>query len=142
MKRTPAKSRAAIDQLEELFKALADKTRLRILALLANNEVCVCHIHDSLGLPQPTVSRHLAYLRRAGLVATRREGVWMHYALARALDPAVQKVIAAAVDALIRTPTTAEDRRQFKRSFGQLYVLEARNGGACCAPARMTADAD
>ena len=131
-----------IDQLERVFQALADRTRLRILALLGSNEVCVCHIHDSLGLPQPTVSRHLAYLRRTGLVATRREGVWMHYALARSLDPAVQKVIAAAVDALTRTPTTTEDRRQFKRSFGELYVLEARNGGSCCAPMRVNANAD
>ena len=60
-------NRAAVDELETLFKALADKTRLRILALLGNNEVCVCHMHDSLGLPQPTVSRHLAYLRRSDL---------------------------------------------------------------------------
>ena len=60
--KTP-KTRAAIDDLENVFKALADKTRLRILALLGNNEVCVCHIHDSLGVPQPTASRHLAYLR-------------------------------------------------------------------------------
>jgi ArsR family transcriptional regulator, arsenate/arsenite/antimonite-responsive transcriptional repressor len=56
----PPKTQAAVDELENLFKALADKSRLRILALLGNNEVCVCHIHDSLGLPQPTVSRHLA----------------------------------------------------------------------------------
>ena len=73
------KAKTTIDQLEDAFKALADRTRLRILALLGNNEVCVCHIHDSLGLPQPTVSRHLAYLRRTGLVSARRDGVWMHY---------------------------------------------------------------
>ena len=59
----------SVGKLEGALKALADRTRLRILALLGNNEVCVCHIHDSLGLPQPTVSRHLAYLRRSGLVA-------------------------------------------------------------------------
>ena len=74
MTRTAAKGKAAIDVLEIVFRALADKTRLRILGLLGNNEVCVCHIHDSLGLPQPTVSRHLAYLRRAGLVDVRRDG--------------------------------------------------------------------
>ena len=133
MKR-PIKEVAAIDELEQVLKALADRTRLRILALLGNNEVCVCHIHDSLGLPQPTISRHLAYLRRAGLVATRRDGVWMHYQVSRSLDPAVREVVAAAVDALNRTPMTKEDRRQFERSFGGLYVLEARNGGSCCAP--------
>ena len=97
---TPSKPRPAVDELENLFKALADKTRLRILALLGNNEVCVCHIHDSLGLPQPTVSRHLAYLRKSGLVATRRDGVWMHYQVSRSLSPVIQGVVSAAVDAL------------------------------------------
>jgi ArsR family transcriptional regulator, arsenate/arsenite/antimonite-responsive transcriptional repressor len=131
--RTP-RARAAIDQLEDVFKALADKTRLRILALLGNNEVCVCHIHDSLGLPQPTVSRHLAYLRRSGLVAARRDGVWMHYQVARSLDPVVQKVVSAAVEALRRVPAATHDRQQFQRSFGQLYVLDSPAGGTCCAP--------
>ena len=79
------KAKTTIDQLEDTFKALADRTRLRILALLGNNEVCVCHIHDSLGLPQPTVSRHLAYLRRTGLVSARRDGVWMHYRVSTSL---------------------------------------------------------
>jgi ArsR family transcriptional regulator, arsenate/arsenite/antimonite-responsive transcriptional repressor len=135
MKRTPpVKSRAAIDELENVFKALADKTRLRILALLGNNEVCVCHIHDSLGLPQPTVSRHLAYLRKAGLVAARRDGVWMHYQISRALSPLARGIVGAAVDALQRVPATNQDRRQFQRSFGQLYVLDTAAGGACCAP--------
>jgi ArsR family transcriptional regulator len=134
MKKPSTKSRDTIDQLEEVFKALADKTRLRIMALLGNNEVCVCHIHDSLGLPQPTVSRHLAYLRRSGLVAARRDGVWMHYQVSRSLDPVVQGVVNAAVDALGRVPATAQDRKQFQRSFGPLYVLDSPAGGACCAP--------
>jgi ArsR family transcriptional regulator len=135
MKQTaPSRTRPAIDQLETLFKALADKTRLRILALLGNNEVCVCHIHDSLGVPQPTVSRHLAYLRRAGLVAVRRDGVWMHYQIARGLDADVQAVLDAAVAALRQVPTTNADRKQFQRSFGGLYVMNTPTGGACCAP--------
>ena len=134
MKRTGTKPRPAIDQLETVFKALADKTRLRILALLGNNEVCVCHLHDSLAVPQPTVSRHLAYLRRAGLVDVRRDGVWMHYQVAQSLDPAVQMVLNAAVQALTSVHTTASDRKQFERSFGQLYVMNTPTGGACCAP--------
>lgn len=135
MKRaTTAKSRAAIDELENVFKALADKTRLRILAIVGNNEVCVCHIHDSLGVPQPTVSRHLAYLRKSGIVAARRDGVWMHYRVSRSLSPVVQGVVAAALDALQQLPATTQDRKQFQRSFGQLYVLDAPTGGACCAP--------
>ena len=134
MRRTAKGSKAAIDQLEVIFKALADKTRLRVLALLGNNEVCVCHLHDSLGLPQPTVSRHLAYLRRSGLVEVRRDGVWMHYRVATGLDPLVQKVVRAAVDALLQIPTTNQDRKQFQRAFGELYVLNAPGGGTCCAP--------
>jgi ArsR family transcriptional regulator len=135
MKRaTTAKTRAAVDELESLFKALADKTRLRILALLGNNEVCVCHMHDTLGLPQPTVSRHLAYLRKSGLVAVRRDGVWMHYRLSTSLSPVLQGLVAAAVDALQQLPTTTQDRKQFQRAFGQLYVLDSSAGGACCAP--------
>src|SRR5215510_13006270 len=98
MKRAPtARKLAAVDELENLFKALADKTRLRILALLGNNEVCVCHIHDTLGVPQPTISRHLAYLRRSGLVAVRRDGVWMHYQVSGCLHPVIRGVLAAAV---------------------------------------------
>ena len=129
-----SKNRAAVDELERVFKALADKTRLRILALLGNNEVCVCHIHDSLGLPQPTVSRHLAYLRKGGLVTVRRDGVWMHYQVSTSLSPGVQQVVAAAVNALQELPATTQDRKQFQRSFGQLYVLETPAGGTCCAP--------
>jgi ArsR family transcriptional regulator len=135
MKRpTTSKRHPAVDELEGVFKALADKTRLRILALLGNNEVCVCHIHDSLGLPQPTVSRHLAFLRKSGLVAARRDGVWMHYQVSRSLSPVTRSVVAAALDAVQQVPATAEDRRQFQRSFGQLYVLDTPAGGACCAP--------
>jgi ArsR family transcriptional regulator len=123
-----------IEQLEEAFKALADATRLRILALIGSNEVCVCHIHDSLGVPQPTVSRHLAYLRRAGLVQTRRDGVWMHYQLSSSLDPSVRAVVTAAIDVLTGTRDAAQDRKQFDRAFGEMYVRESRNGGSCCAP--------
>src|SRR3954467_10780395 len=122
MKRaSTAKARAAVDELENVFKALADKTRLRILALLGNNEVCVCHIHDSLGLPQPTVSRHLAYLRKSGLVARRRDGAWMHYEASTSLSPLVRGICGAAVEALQRVRAASQDRKQFQRSFGQLY---------------------
>ena len=128
------KARTTIDQLEDAFKALADRTRLRILALLGNNEVCVCHIHDSLGLPQPTVSRHLAYLRRAGLVSARRDGVWMHYRVSTSLAPVIRLVVDASVDAVARLTTTTKDRDHFKKAFGPLYVIPADTGGACCAP--------
>ena len=128
------KARTTLDQLEETFKALADRTRLRILALLGNNEVCVCHIHDSLGLPQPTVSRHLAYLRRAGLVSARRDGVWMHYRVAPSIAPEIRQVLAASVEALGRLTMTSKDRAQFAKTFGTLYVVPTDAGGACCTP--------
>ncbi len=70
--------------IEELFKALADRTRLRLINLLGDDEVCVCFFVEVLKLNQPKISRHLAYLRRAGVVAARREGKWMHY---RIVDP-------------------------------------------------------
>jgi len=68
----------------KLFKALSDETRLRIMALLlANGELCVCDLTATLQLPQSTVSRHLAYLRKSGLVRDRREGLWMYYSIER-----------------------------------------------------------
>lgn len=123
-----------IDRLEDTFKALADRTRLRILALLGNNEVCVCHIHDSLRMPQPTVSRHLAYLRRAGLVSVRRDGVWMHYRVSPSLTPEIRQVLDAAVAALGSVRTTTKDRATFEKTFGPLYVVPTDAGGACCTP--------
>jgi ArsR family transcriptional regulator, arsenate/arsenite/antimonite-responsive transcriptional repressor len=67
-----------------LLKALADPVRLRILHLLSEvDEICVCHLQEALQLAQPTVSRHLAYLRKHGLVAGRKEGLWVHYRLAK-----------------------------------------------------------
>lgn len=70
--------------IEELFKALADRTRLRLINLMGDDEVCVCFFVEVLKLNQPKISRHLAYLRRAGVVASRRDGKWMHYQIGRA----------------------------------------------------------
>src|SRR5918999_1989869 len=81
---------ARIHELADMYGALADATRLRILGLLADGEVCVCHIHEALRLPQPTVSRHLAYLRRSGLVQARRDGLWVHYRLVEPADPSAR----------------------------------------------------
>lgn len=101
-----------------LYQALADPTRLRILAMLAGGsgaELCVCHIHDSLGVSQPTASRHLAYLRRAGLVEARRAGVWMHYRLLTPSDPVVAGVFHAAIHALGHVDSTTRDRARLQR---------------------------
>src|SRR5688500_20138604 len=104
-----------LDALETVFKALADRTRLRIIGLLVNGEICVCHIHDSLGIPQPMASRHLAYLRRAGLVAARKDGLWVHYRLADLADPVLDAVLAAVAHAVGHVPATARDRPRLTR---------------------------
>src|SRR5471032_1566462 len=72
---------SASPKIDRMFKAFADETRLRILHLLTRGELCVCDLVDTLGLRQPKVSRHLAYLRRAGLVEVRKDGLWKHYSL-------------------------------------------------------------
>lgn len=72
------------DKVDVMFRAFSDRTRLRLLNLLRGGETCVCELVEVLGVPQPKVSRHLAYLRKAGLVVARKEGLWMHYRLAPA----------------------------------------------------------
>ena len=69
-----------INDVPDLFRAFADPTRLRILNVLQERELCVCHLCEVLELPQPTASRHLAYLRRVGLVTVRQQGKWKYYA--------------------------------------------------------------
>lgn len=122
----------ATDQLlhlEDLFKALGDRTRLRILALLAAGEVCVCNLHESLDLPQPTVSRHLAYLRRSGLVDTRRDGVWMHYRLTPPAERLAGAIVDAALHAVGHVRTVDNDRKK----LAQVAGLDVKRA-ACCVP--------
>jgi ArsR family transcriptional regulator len=76
-----------------LFQTLADSTRLRLLNLLVCGETCVCELSDTLRVVQPKVSRHLAHLKRAGLVEARRDGKWMHYRWATHGDPLVRHVL-------------------------------------------------
>lgn len=76
-----------------MFRAFADRTRLRLLHLLRGGEVCVCDLQRVLGVPQAKVSRHLAYLRRAGLVRARRQGLWMYYSLAPASNAVHRKLL-------------------------------------------------
>jgi ArsR family transcriptional regulator len=76
-----------VREVSRLFKTLGDETRLRMVALLSHGELCVCHIEEALGISQPNASRHLALLRAAGLVDTRRVGTWIYYRLATQADP-------------------------------------------------------
>jgi ArsR family transcriptional regulator, arsenate/arsenite/antimonite-responsive transcriptional repressor len=103
-----------LDALTTVYAALADPTRLRMLSLLGDGEICVCHIHASLDVPQPTASRHLAYLRKSGLVEARREGIWMHYRLAAQDNPVIASVVKAALHALTHTDISAKDERRLQ----------------------------
>jgi ArsR family transcriptional regulator, arsenate/arsenite/antimonite-responsive transcriptional repressor len=107
-----------LDRMAALFQALGDATRLRILGLLLTGEVCVCHIHESLHIPQPKASRHLAYLRRAGLVETRREGLWVFYRLTDGSDPAVGTIRQAVSDALTDVETVRRDTGRLQKKQG------------------------
>jgi ArsR family transcriptional regulator len=106
--------------LDLLFRALADRTRLRLLNLIADKEICVCYFVEILGISQPKISRHLAYLRRAGIVATRRQGRWMHYRLLAPGD--------AVASAILKE--TLAHLRQMPEMQGDLAKLET----SCCDP--------
>ena len=92
--------------IETLFKALADPTRLRLIHLIGDQEVCVCACVELLKTNQPKISRHLAYLRRAGLVAARRDGKWNHYRLIEPSDPHAAKLFAEVRDLLAKRSLT------------------------------------
>ncbi len=80
-------------ELEKLFLALSDQTRLRLLSLMSGGEVSVGYLADTLGESQPKISRHLAYLRGTGLVSTRRDGKWIYYGIDESLDRDVRRVL-------------------------------------------------
>jgi ArsR family transcriptional regulator, arsenate/arsenite/antimonite-responsive transcriptional repressor len=115
MRRTPKSF-----DLVKLFAALADPTRLRLLNLMNGREVCVCYFVEILKQGQPKISRHLAYLRRAGIVEARREGKWMHYRIERPEDTRAASILDATLKSL-------ETDRSMKTDL-------ARLGQACCKP--------
>lgn len=95
--------------LPRVFKALGDETRLRIVALLAHGELCVCHLEQALGISQPNASQHLSVLRAAGVVAHRRVGTWVHYRLAPQADADCQAILRALVRAFGRRDLLRRD---------------------------------
>jgi ArsR family transcriptional regulator len=107
-------------QIDFLFKALADRTRLRLIALIGETEVCVCFFVAILKTSQPKISRHLAYLRRAGIVKARRDGKWMHYRLADPPDEHAARIFREVRASLARHP-------EFQRDQEKLMQV-------CCAP--------
>ena len=123
---------ADLKSLASTYKALSDATRLRILTLLVEGEVCVCEIHDTLRLPQPTASRHLAYLRRTGLVEARRDATWMHYRLAD-VDPVVKGIVQHAAHAMSHVKDATRDRRRFESCCGRALTVVNAPHAPCCA---------
>jgi ArsR family transcriptional regulator len=103
-----------------LFKALADHTRLRLINLIGDDEVCVCFFVEVLKINQPKISRHLAYLRRAGVVTARREGKWIHYRLVEPPDPHAANIFREVRAALPNDPAMKNDRARLEK--------------ICCAP--------
>lgn len=112
----------SVESVAQLFKALGDETRLRIVALLSHGELCVCHLQDALRLPQPTASRHMAVLRSARVVEAQRKGSWVYYSLARQEDPLRQRQLRAVVREFARQTTLRKDVER---------LLRVRGPGAC-----------
>jgi len=118
--------RKAQFDLPQFFQALGDTTRLRLLNLMGEREVCVCYLTEILGGPQPKISRHLAYLRNAGIVSARREGKWMHYRIVMPPHIGASQVLRHTLDSL-------KDDKAMQADL-------ARLSKACCSPAKYALD--
>jgi len=115
-----ATASAALDvrTVSRLFKALADETRLRIVALLSHGELCVCHLEEALKLSQPNISRHLAILRLSGVVEARREGSWVHYRLVPQDDPDCERQLQTLVQSFSKREVLRKDFVRLVRASG------------------------
>jgi ArsR family transcriptional regulator len=105
---------------EKFFQALGDNTRLRLLNLMGDQEVCVCYFVEVLKQSQPKISRHLAYLRNAGLVEARRKGTWMHYRIVIPPNEGAAKIL--------------EDLLHSFREDKTMQAERAKLTKACCVP--------
>ena len=101
--------------LEDLFRALADRTRLRLINLIGDSEVCVCFFVEILKTGQPKISRHLAYLRRVGVVTARRDGKWMHYRLTEPPDEHAARIFREVRASLADHPELQRDREKLEK---------------------------
>lgn len=122
MRTTPLR-RPRREPVEKILQILADRTRLRLLNLMSGQEICVCYLVEVLRTSQPKISRHLALLRKAGIVAARREGKWMHYRIAEAANPAAARIL--------------EQLRPLFASDAEMRRDRLRLGQACCAPQKF-----
>lgn len=110
--------------MERFFQALGDNTRLRLLNLMGGQEICVCYFVEILDQGQPKISRHLAYLRRAGIVEARREGKWMHYRIVMPPNIGAAQLLRQTLAWLKEERTMQADRSRLTK--------------ACCSPAKFT----
>jgi len=108
------------EELESLFQAMADRTRLRLLNLMQGGEVCVCFFVEVLDEPQPKISRHLAYLRSAGLVTARRDAKWMQYSITEPKNETAREIFKYVLAALAGDPEMRRDRTALMKT--------------CCSP--------
>lgn len=113
----------AWDRVDKLFRAFADHTRLRILNVLRDGELCVGDLVEILGVPQPTVSRHLTQLRESGLVRTRKQGLWSFYSLAEPEGRFHDRLLGCLACCFEEVPELAEDL---------VTAKEIRLHGGCC----------
>lgn len=112
--------KSSVDSLVALFEALADPIRLRILNLMSVGEICVCFFVEVLGEPQPKISRHLAYLRKSGIVEDRRDGKWMHYRISESLPDETKELFGTLANTFASDALFQRDRVALER--------------ACCSP--------
>ncbi len=118
-----AKPSAATPSIDRVFRAFSDRTRLRILYLLQGGECCVGNLVDILRIEQPSASRHLAYLRQAGLVSVRKDGLWSYYSLAPATLPFHVKLLECLACCFDEVPELQRD---------QARARQVRQAGGCC----------
>ncbi len=111
--------------MQQFFQALGDHTRLRLLNLMGQQEVCVCYFVEILGGPQPKISRHLAYLRNAGIVSARREGKWMHYRIVMPPHIGATQILRQTLDWLKEDNAMQADKERLTK--------------ACCSPSKYPA---
>jgi ArsR family transcriptional regulator len=109
--------------IERFFQALGDNTRLRLLNLMGDQEICVCYFVEILNQPQPKISRHLAYLRNAGIVTTRRDGKWMHYRIVMPPNDGATRVLQEILQWFKEEKTMQADRAKLTK--------------ACCTPEKF-----
>lgn len=109
--------------MERFFQALGDNTRLRLLNLMGDQELCVCYFVEILGQPQPKISRHLAYLRNAGIVTARRDGKWMHYRIVMPPNEGAAQVLQQILQWLKEEKAMQSDRAKLTK--------------ACCMPEKF-----